>query len=361
LSFGADGTLYLAALTMYGRESALVFPGPLGVEVSRSTDGGDTWSAPAFVTNLVEEVVNDKESITAHPRRAGTVYATWSKRDAELLGAVAYSRSTDSAQTWSSQTIAYLAPPALTPVSANVQVLDDDSLLILFTQFPVTDSPSNPFPPAGTMIDIMAVRSTDGGAHWSAPTRIGSTPFAWVRDPEPLTDPNNPGLGSPVASGLPHIINGAVGPDGTVYVSWPETTQQAGTIRVARSSDRGSTWQVETAAQINAAVFFGTIAVSPDGGVAILFSDLRNDRLGDGPLTTDLWLRRSRDRGATWEESHLASYDLRQSYNEIVGGYWVGDYQSLAAVGPHDFAALFGMPVNRQAQVYFASSAPPPK
>ena len=359
LSFGPDGTLYLGALAVYGVEGTGLFPGPIRMQVSRSADGGDTWSDPVFVTTIQEQVVNDKDSITAHPRRPGTVYAVWSKRYPDVAGALAFSRSTDSARTWSAETLPYLAPPGFIPISANLAVLDDDSLLMLFTQFPITDSPANPLPPNDSLIQILAIRSTDGGEHWTAPVEVGSTTFVWVRDPEPLTDPKNPLIGTAAGSGLPHIINGAVAPDGTVYVSWPEATQRHGIIRVARSEDRGATWRVQTAADINAPVFFAPIAAAQDGSVAVLFADWRNDNLGDTPLTTDVWLRRSRDRGLTWDEAHIGTYDLRQAYNEINGAYFVGDYESVAPLGQHGFAAAFGMTVVDRVQAYFASSAPP--
>src|SRR6266542_5868730 len=48
--------------------------------VSKSTDGGDTWSEP---TTLIRETdafhFNDKESITADPTNANRVYAVWDR------------------------------------------------------------------------------------------------------------------------------------------------------------------------------------------------------------------------------------------------------------------------------------------
>jgi hypothetical protein len=48
--------------------------------VSKSTDGGDTWSEP--ITLIRDDSFfhfNDKESITADPTNANYVYAVWDR------------------------------------------------------------------------------------------------------------------------------------------------------------------------------------------------------------------------------------------------------------------------------------------
>ena len=354
LSFGGDGTLYFAALAL--------LPGPVQLQVSRSYDGGDTWvGTPALVTPIQsQQALNDKESITAHPRQPGVVYAVWSKRYPDVLSALTFSRSTDGGQTWSAETFPYIALPGFIPVSATLLVLPDDSLVMLFTEFPILASPFiaiQPIPPPGSNIDIMAIRSTDGGTSWSTPVTIATTvPFAFSYDPEPLTDPNNPGVGTANGSDVPHIINGALAGDGTIYVSWHENANYTGIVYVARSSDGGQTWQVRTAAQINTPVYLTPVAASSDGSVAVLFHDLRNDKLGDAPLTADVWVRRSRDRGDSWDESYVATYNLRQAYDVGINQYFLGDYNSIAAAGAGSFAAVFGMGSNAQPQVFFSTS-----
>jgi hypothetical protein len=78
LSFGPDGTVY---------ESSLVFDndipegfGRSGVAVSKSSDGGLSWSDPIL---LIEDsdpsFSNDKESLTADPTDPRLVYAVWDR------------------------------------------------------------------------------------------------------------------------------------------------------------------------------------------------------------------------------------------------------------------------------------------
>src|SRR4029078_1342803 len=89
------------------------------VLVSKSTDGGDTWSEPPRLARTVSAFAegpgfNDKESITADPTNANNVYAVWdrsrfpsdkagitaTKTPASLPGAIMSSRTTAGGQTW---------------------------------------------------------------------------------------------------------------------------------------------------------------------------------------------------------------------------------------------------------------------
>jgi hypothetical protein len=53
--------------------------------------------------------------------------------------------------------------------------------------------------------------------------------------------------------------------------------------------------------------------VARDGTVGVRFYDLRRDRLGDAPLTTDSWFRHSHDRGRHWREARLGRSPSRGS------------------------------------------------
>jgi hypothetical protein len=81
------------------------------------------------------------------------------------------------------------------------------------------------------------------------------------------------------------------------------------------------------------------VHVNDQGVVAVSYYDFRNDVSGDGQLTTDHWVVRSPDGGATWNEDHLGGpFDLHQA--PYARGYFVGDYQGLDSQGSA-FRALF--------------------
>jgi hypothetical protein len=91
--------------------------------------------------------------------------------------------------------------------------------------------------------------------------------------------------------------------------------------------------------------FSRLLRVAGDGTVGVTYYDWRNDVLGDGPLTTDVWFAHSHDGGASWAEVHLAGpFDFRSApFRKIPGGgRFVGDYHGLAGL-PHGFAAAFAM------------------
>jgi hypothetical protein len=89
------------------------------VLVSKSVDGGDTWSEPTTLARNVSGFAegpgfNDKESITADPGMASNVYAVWDRsrfpsdnagltaqmNAASTRGDVIFTRTTDGSQTW---------------------------------------------------------------------------------------------------------------------------------------------------------------------------------------------------------------------------------------------------------------------
>jgi hypothetical protein len=87
--------------------------------------------------------------------------------------------------------------------------------------------------------------------------------------------------------------------------------------------------------------FNHAVAVGDDGELAILYyDDARND---SGPgIPTDVYLRHSGDGGDTWSAPKLlTSFDLANA--PISRGYFVGDYQGLAPIGPTGLLAFFGV------------------
>ena len=72
VTIGPDGIVYA---------SAIAFGGPAtGVVVADSRDGGRTWSgATAVIKQSAAHWLEDKDSITADPKRPGTAYVVWTR------------------------------------------------------------------------------------------------------------------------------------------------------------------------------------------------------------------------------------------------------------------------------------------
>jgi hypothetical protein len=112
IAFGPHNTVYYANLVFSRLNSAS------GVVVSKSIDGGLTWGEPSIVHTdgvdasgnpLDTPFFNDKEWITVDPR-TGTVYVTWTSFGPSD-SPIQVSRSDDGGKTWS-------APVAVNPASS---------------------------------------------------------------------------------------------------------------------------------------------------------------------------------------------------------------------------------------------------
>src|SRR5205823_4693805 len=114
VTFAPNGDVYQISL------SASADVTVSAVLVSKSTDGGDTWSEPTTLARNVSAFpegpgFNDKESITADPTNANNVYAVWDRsrfpsdqagitpqmNAASIRGDIIFSRTTDGGQSWS--------------------------------------------------------------------------------------------------------------------------------------------------------------------------------------------------------------------------------------------------------------------
>jgi len=346
VSFDAAGRAYQIGLSII--DGSLT--GESAISTSTSDDGGLTWSDPSLIVrassaDAATGVFLDKQSITADPYHAGRAWATWIQGNlpgedisfSKLSHAFSYrgtpmvSRTTDGGQTWSK-------PQPMTTANLYAQgnqivVLPNGTLVdvqaILFKGSGIQPNPK------GVYMAVM--RSTDNGLHWTSPSQIA-----------PLRTVGESADGQPLRVGdyIPDIV---VDPaTGAVYVTWADGRgTSTNKIVLTRSTDGGRHWSAPAVVSHHdsAQSFNHAVAVGNDGELAVLYyDDARND-VNPG-IPTDVYLRHSSDGGNTWSAPQLlASFDFANG--PIARGYFVGDYQGLAAIGANDLIAFFGVTGNQ--------------
>ena len=350
---GSDGVFYLSSLARDSARSSSDSERRYRIYLSRSTDGGATWTPPNLIQSA-DGYYHDKEWIAADPAMPGRLYAVWDRySNVRSPGSVTdatqqamFSRSDDGGTTWSPARIIFDEPLRNT-FTSGLAALGGGSVVFPFKR----GNGSDTFPP-GLQVDeeIYAMRSGDGGSTWSTPVQIASVPQRSNSEEGDVK-----GHVSPTA---------AVAPDKSIYVAWHTTAVDSPTTRIliARSRDRGATWSDPIVVRrLDAEAFMPYPAVADDGTVGVIWFDLRNDREGDEALTGDWWFAHSHDGGQTWEETHLAGpFDMRTAVRTMSGtpaGLFIGDYFGMTAV-PDGFAAAIVQPKPQAAvgpsDVFFA-------
>ncbi|GAB3285021.1 sialidase family protein [Sinomonas notoginsengisoli] len=341
VSIGPDGTAYSVSISFQG-------VGPdNAVLASTSTDGGATWTAPAALKEDLgtTQFFNDKESVTADPTVSGTAYAVWDRlvspngnpranaHTSAYSGPAWFAKTTDGGATWSPATA--IVPTANREQTIGNQIVVDPrtGTLYDFFNFILNTGPNGQ--PTLHGDNVAFVKSTDGGASWSAPQVLANLGSVGV------TDPNT---GAPIRTG-DIIPEPAIDPaTGQLYVVWQDARFNGGhydEVAISTSSDGGATWS--DPARVNTP--HGVPAFTPsvrvaNGTVGVAYYDFRNLTAGNtSTLPTDYWFTSSVDAaGSFGNERHVhGPWDMMTAPN--AGGFFVGDYAGLAAVGS-SFASL---------------------
>jgi hypothetical protein len=323
--------------------------------VSKSTNGGDTWSEPATIIRETTPFhFNDKESITADPTDSNFVYAVWdrSRKPGEnasfnalhsfaFRGDAMFSRTKDGGTSWE-------APRSILPTNANqftignqIVVLPDGTLVDVFGL-----GRGSGVQPSVNPFTHSLVRSTDQGLTWSRVIDISTDKALGARDPD---------TGRPIRAegGIPEI---AVDPDnGNLYVVWQDSRfSGVDEIAFSMSTDGGFTWTApikinqtprsDTAA--NQQAFVPHIRVAADGMVGVTYYDFRNNDANPG-VPTDYWIVHCHSDcpdAANWgDEARLSttSFDIEQApAARGPFGFFLGEYEGLANIG-NSFVPVF--------------------
>jgi hypothetical protein len=131
---------------------------------------------------------------------------------------------------------------------------------------------------------------------------------------------------------------------GDVYVAYVSRDATGfGQLFMARSTDRGATWQSHRVTDGTHHSAFPALAVASNGAVGLLYVDY--DDTGDKTVFRHRFAR-SFDDGATWTDQILQTMDPESLTNAASGFLW-GDYEGLTANGDTFYGVFTGESLNR--------------
>lgn len=224
VAFDSNGKVYFAGL---GFDRAAP---PNTVAVNRGTfDGGGnlTWSAPVFINQTTSpSTLNDKEWIAVDHNAASPfrdrIYVTWTRflfnahNGAYTQSPIFFATSSDGGQTFSTPTA--ISGNVLYSQGSRPVVAPNGDLYVFW----------NGATRLASLDSTYMVKSTDGGATWSAPLSIST-----LNNSTPLHD---------TAFRVNSYPAAAAAPNGDLYAVWT-TVMSGGSVAVySKSTNSGATW-----------------------------------------------------------------------------------------------------------------------
>jgi hypothetical protein len=257
-----------------------------------------------------------------------------------------FSRTTDGGQTWSAPRVAYNPGTQAGTIGSIINVLPDGTLVDGFVQFADHKRPIRG-------VQIAVIRSTNQGVSWSRRATIVSPidpTFPGPTDPdtgELIRSGGLPDFTVDPASGTLYAVweDDATTP-GIDEIRFSQSTDGGLTWSTPIKIN-----QTPTTVPIgDQQAFTPTVKVAADGTVGVTYYDFRNNTTAPG-LTTDFWFipcHGACTSPSSWsEESHVAGpFDEEQAPE--ARGLFLGDYMGMVTVG-NSFTPIFGEGVSRAA------------
>jgi hypothetical protein len=310
--------------------------------VHRSTDCGHTWTGPFEVTSATNpngivvgttpQDAADKEFMDIDAI-TGRVLLSWTNFTPTAIGGVeiasTYSDNILSAHpTWSPRAIiSAVADDGQSSVPRFAGILSKNAYAT-WRRFPF---PGNLFGYGNT---IAFARSTDNGAHWSAPIELGSEFF--TADQQLGNDRNNT---SPSMA-----VDNSIGPhSGNIYVVYADNDLQDGSdVVLQRSTDKGLTFsaplRINSRPGNDRSQWFPWVTVDwVTGRVWVYYYDQGIAASGDKSETTVTY---SDDGGVHWSAPvPLTSRPFQAGWGNDTGQPNLGDYNQAVAQWGELFSA----------------------
>ncbi len=363
----ASSTVYSVSLSF----DQTPFPGDPNalhnaVGAATSYDGGATWTnvqtiiddpclvgtppGPGYQCNNAKSYVfNDKESVTADPVHPGIAYAVWDRlvappatgpgfvHERAFFGPALISKTTDFGKTWSHPR-QIVGLPSLDQTIGN-QIVVDRQTGALYDFFNLIQSASN----AGgnRRYNVAFIKSTDGGATWSAPSVVAALQTVGQNR---VTDPNNLNAltnAPPARSRTGDIIpEPAINPTtGQLYAVWQDARFNAFSndeTVISTSNNGGATWSAPQLVNVHTGqpAYDPSVYVNAAGVVGVTYFQWPSTVSGNEP--TNLLIRHSMSPGSS---AAGPAFDgpstLDGPFNSLAApvsrAYFLGDYQGLVA------------------------------
>ncbi|MEW6210925.1 MAG: sialidase family protein [Acidobacteriota bacterium] len=319
VAFGPEGEIYYATLALTDLTRTRGF-GKSIIGVAKSTDQGATFSIPVDAsTDLAnDDDFQDKEWLAvdrgAGSRFKGNVYVSWTDFSSSGIF-IAFSRSTNGGRSF--KTPVNLSRSGLTQGSMPAVAPNGDIYVAYFFT-------------GGGETGIAVVKSTDGGASFSAPQRI-----AFFRELTQVT-----GIYNVRANSFPSIT---VDKNNFVHVVYCAPPGFLGPDRsdifYLRSTDGGASFSAPRKLNDDATTttqLLPAVAATDEGTIGVKWWDRRNDPLNDS--LTDVYMTISADGGASFKKNFRLT-DHNWAFGPSEFGSYHGDYDGLAAQGDTFFAS----------------------
>jgi hypothetical protein len=328
-----SGSFYYSNLMINGTT------GDLDVGVAKSTDGGKTFSAPTLVSpsnDLFYE--GDKDSLAVGPNPAAltkdNVYVAWddffADQNFNIFFGLPVARSTDGGKTWQVSYADKVPEDAggcsfTQYIGATPAVASDGTLYVAAEKISVDDPGCEGLAPT---FSEWIFKSTDGGQTWNAGKQLATV----TEIPNGAID-----LGPGMLMRDIEFPTIAVTPPGNVYVAWNDAQSGRSHIRLAYSTNSGSTWNLTWATSSPGNQVQPALSADKSGLHLLYYQKNPDD-------TLDAVVANSPNATSAFSQSRVTSTSFpgvftAPQFDPIIAPAYMGDYIGNVSYGSHQYFA----------------------